>query len=1378
MVACSSPPEHSETKAYLNGTEGGFDFALDAPWRMERHVAKEGAAYDPVPINITILDEDLNDMDAGGRLYTVCRIDVTTGAGTGETTKFAIKDLAWIERTGRGPGPTYWPFPDENLPPPTNTVCFPSQGSCSHMDTVYDTSEWHALAEWRGEPRPGESEVFELVAHVTGRDNDCFSANAHMIELVNYAKVTWAKDPLPRFGDDRWVYGDLHYHSQSTDNEGESGYSYRAALQGAAAVGLDFVFATDHASDSEQLVDGDVTDLDWPPILNYETRGLRDLNQPRFDAALGLVHGPTGANAHLASWWPSTRARLPRLFLGGEVDAVPEIPTRPSFPSTGPAWQLPYGQDKRLDLEDNICDAGIWCSADDWSLDELFPAFIDVHGAEAFSVADLQGINALGLGRQHILHLPRFANEASGFVGSRTTRFGGGSRHLVEGHCFSDAPCNGLGLLPEIGAKHGIAFLAHPNSLGGGDRGPGSVPYTDYQYAKAFGEQAFTGLEFWNESARRQSDEDHSTCDFGMFGYSPVLEGGGNGDHVPGHDAHRFELVPVDDLATWQWSTFRFDTDYDLHNGSATWDNLLRWGLDRGRTSAIPWLPASEPRKLFAAGGSDAHGDFSYRRNGYFIGLSSTTDTAIGNIRNLVFAGAPQPPCAESGCELGTQGPARHTQDQVVDALAAGRFSVTDGPALRIGVDRDGDGVLEDSDTQMGGTLDLFEGEKLPIVVEWDSTEETGDVARIDLYVGVALDPCKGDPSCTASPDDARTRTYAAEDHFVRLEQAESQFTGGAGYAPDRDADATHAVPQSDGTRRYADGYFRPNNVAGRLALRVLADTMSGKQTVIIDPDNYTIDGQRPSRLYVRAVAVTAACDPLDPVNHTRALQGDCIARYAMTNPVWSVEQKLGNECPIGDRALDADHDGLPDACDPAPDQASETWTRVFGGTNLDDATSIAFTPTGDVVTGGTIFERGRIEGRGGEVFAQDHDGLVVRHSRIGELLAQFRVTGASWSNVHDVAIDAAGNVYAVGSFVGFGGFGATFLPALHETGFLVKLRPDLSVEWVRTLAGKDRVTLRRLEVIPGNLGVVMAGDFASTIESNLGTFTVTGGGSDCVVAAFRPNGQIGTIHTLTGDGPCTATAVATDGLGRSYVAGNYSAGVELAGGMLPRPPSGMSGAFVARFGAPNVWWTPELLGGFASPVNTREATIGGLVVDAMGNVTVGGSYRGALIFARPDGASWTLFSSTAGSWDMFVARIDTNTIPVGPHARYGGTDADTLRAIAGRSNGDVAIAGDFLSPWFAVGSATVTRRAGRDGVLALVPLSGTPTIRNFGSIADNRAKSIALASDARLAVAGTFFDSARIDDIRTAHALGQWDGFAAVLPIPPLPPGSFGNSQ
>jgi hypothetical protein len=138
------------------------------------------------------------------------------------------------------------------------------------------------------------------------------------------------------------------------------------------------------------------------------------------------------------------------------------------------------------------------------------------------------------------------------------------------------------------------------------------------------------------------------------------------------------------------------------------------------------------------AGGSDSHGDLNFRRYGR-PGNERWTDvpvgdTAIGNPRNLVTMAQPQggPPVAAADTTT-SNGPLRYSNQAVIASLRAGRFSVTDGPAIRIAIDRNLNGVIDDVDIPMGGTFDDFPGDRIPLLVEWLSTPEFGPIARVDV---------------------------------------------------------------------------------------------------------------------------------------------------------------------------------------------------------------------------------------------------------------------------------------------------------------------------------------------------------------------------------------------------------------------------------------------------------------------------------------------------------------------------------------------------------------------------------------------------------------------------------------------------------------------
>jgi hypothetical protein len=125
--------------------------------------------------------------------------------------------------------------------------------------------------------------------------------------ITEHLRVHLAAASLPRFGPG-WAYGDLHYHSQGTDNDGESAYAYRGVLQAMAAMGLDFVVAADHASNSAQATNVDPVDIaSWTFIESTSARSATCPQRYR----------------HLPRWLylrqrqPSGGADLPLAGLGG-----------------------------------------------------------------------------------------------------------------------------------------------------------------------------------------------------------------------------------------------------------------------------------------------------------------------------------------------------------------------------------------------------------------------------------------------------------------------------------------------------------------------------------------------------------------------------------------------------------------------------------------------------------------------------------------------------------------------------------------------------------------------------------------------------------------------------------------------------------------------------------------------------------------------------------------------------------------------------------------------------------------------------------------------------------------------------------------------------
>ena len=235
------------------GGQFGLEFAIDAPWRLEPIPAPNGSVdYGPIPISITFADAIFEtyrawtipgspELSRSGAITVgnFRRIEIVeyTDKGPSAPTAIGVNGLREIERKG-------WVSTKSDNPPYVR--CRPHTGvNCDPLLDITFSHEWHGFFWFKPAriPAPGENARLKVTV-VTERGGT-------ELRWSNYLSVHYAKAPLPRFSND-WVYGDFHYHSQMTDNDGETGYSYRNVARTLGAMGMDFVFATDHASDGEQ----------------------------------------------------------------------------------------------------------------------------------------------------------------------------------------------------------------------------------------------------------------------------------------------------------------------------------------------------------------------------------------------------------------------------------------------------------------------------------------------------------------------------------------------------------------------------------------------------------------------------------------------------------------------------------------------------------------------------------------------------------------------------------------------------------------------------------------------------------------------------------------------------------------------------------------------------------------------------------------------------------------------------------------------------------------------------------------------------------------------------------------------------------------------
>ena len=910
--------------AHAIGGQFGLEFAIDAPWRLEP-IASDAPEpqYGPIPIVISFHDAIFEDHRGQLGSLVIDRIHVGTlkeiivtervrGGPDNPSTRIDPSQLREIERK-------MWISTVDQEPP--HERCTPFTGAnCRDLYEISQSHEWHALFWYTPKEAvtPGRNIHLEVTVITEGRgiSTGITEPIGARKEWRNYLVIHAGEAPLPRFSN-QWLYGDLHYHSQMTDNEGESAYAYRSVVRALGALGMDFVFATDHASSSTQVFADvsaarcSVSFRQCHPIIGVPlpcggNEGVclritgseaRDLNSTRFQHAKSILYGINGANEDVATDIAlrgiagyHSHGVLPQIFMGEEIDAWPEMSVEEQLRGV---IEFGDGLKYRWADSDNCLADPVATLATCRALYSIPYTHTTSDGTivrdqRRYLVRDNQGIpieesiedrvgNKIARGvlsvyapdgtkslpsRQHLVYFPFDGTAtARGWVPGNTGEFGGASRTLED-------------LLPDI-AQNGRAFLAHPMIGKSPDGfGPNVVPYSDIALDRAWSSPAILGLQFWNEDSRRKSAPS-VTRPYFMRDDTTI-------DAERGLVTHYFYDLPwaQTDIGRypWTWRGFALERSgvlRDLYHGAFTWDRYLRKGLDPEITSPLEWL-RGQPRKWFMAGGSDAHGDLNYRREGRpgCDGFERwcdypVSDTAIGKPRNLVLVGEP---LGEPVPSLGIR---RHTNSQVIDALSAGRFSVTDGPALRIAVDRNRNGRIDDDDFQMGETFHLYPKERIPLLVEWISTEEFGPVKNIDVYVGT------------------KTSTYAPKRHGVDAPERMRNV-----YAEDPSGVLKVDLSQSENVSRY-----------------------KSQAKLYLSPHQFGIRSGN-DRFYLRAFAETAPC-PDGSVGSRLTLGGGdlCAHRFAYSNPIWGIYHTgcTHPSDPDAKWGIDVDGDSHADVCDACP---------------------------------------------------------------------------------------------------------------------------------------------------------------------------------------------------------------------------------------------------------------------------------------------------------------------------------------------------------------------------------------------------------------------------------------------------------------------------
>lgn len=286
------------------------------------------------------------------------------------------------------------------------------------------------------------------------------------------------------------------------------------------------------------------------------------------------------------------------------------------------------------------------------------------------------------------------------------------------------------------------------------------------------------------------------------------------------------------------------------------------------------------------------------------------------------------------------------------------------------------------------------------------------------------------------------------------------------------------------------------------------------------------------------------------------------------------------------------------------------TYITYFGGTNVEDATKVAFDQEGNTILIGQtqstnlpVTDNAFQTDAGG-----DWDAFIAKFSSTGALLFSSYLGGSGYEHVTSINVDAGNNIIVAGTTQSSGL--PTTIGALHESplgltdGFIFKLAPNGTVLFGTYFGGSGEDWIYGMEFDAS--GDYMFSGWTNTV--GLGTSgayqqSFGGGVADAFVARVSADGStLQMFSYIGGSGDDKAWSMTSDGSYNYIISGVASTGFPITGGAYQSSHGGGYDAYLTKVSASgNTLVFSTFLGG------TNDDLGLGVDVDSHGNIILTG---------------------------------------------------------------------------------------------------------------------------------------------------------------------------
>ncbi len=322
-------------------------------------------------------------------------------------------------------------------------------------------------------------------------------------------------------------------------------------------------------------------------------------------------------------------------------------------------------------------------------------------------------------------------------------------------------------------------------------------------------------------------------------------------------------------------------------------------------------------------------------------------------------------------------------------------------------------------------------------------------------------------------------------------------------------------------------------------------------------------------------------------------------------------------------------------------------WARRMGAAGADMPHSVIIDPRGDVLlfgyfSGAVDFDPGA--GTANVVSRGARDIFVAKYDPSGGFLGAFGFGGTGDDEGMDLEVDAAGNLYVTALLTGTADVDPGTGVVEHTVAgpgdvFVAKYGADFSHQWSFRVGGAEEDQGAGIDV-DGQGNVYVSGSFRGTVDFDPGAgerLLTSAGVNDLFVAKYSPSGEHLWSHRMGGPGNDVMApgGIDLDASGRVLTTGRFSGTVDFDPGVgtSPLQSAGLEDVFVARFRPDGAHDLAFRLGGLALDGGHR------VVVDAAGDILVGGWFRDTTDFDPGAGTALVTAAGTGGASDLFVAK-------------------------------------------------------------------------------------------------------------------------------------------